>query len=213
MQKILGNMGNTTTIALARTIMGNNMIGPEEINHLFEVMGKPQIEVNSVPEVNYDEDTLKRYASDFILVYGTDAVDIFEIRSHFGYDPKVSEPCLYNQDWYMSEEFIHRRMDNKWHLIKKKVLEDTRAVMPLDILAGGITFPSAILCVFTFFAYYYAYDQMLWYHDFVWCEDVDHNGDRIYVGKYHDVDGINKNGFSIHRHLALRPCYASVNCF
>ena len=81
----------------------------------------------------------------------------------------------------------------------------------MNIISKGIKFPSAILCVFTFFAYYYSYNQMLWYHDFVWCEDVDHNGDRVYVGKYHDVDGINKNGFSIHRHLALRPCYASVN--
>lgn len=53
---------------------------------------------------------------------------------------------------------------------------------------------------------------MLWYHDFVWCEDLDHNGDRIYVAKYHDVDVINKNGFRIHRHLALRPCYVSTKC-
>jgi hypothetical protein len=30
------------------------------------------------------------------------------------------------------------------------------------------------------------------------------------VGKCHDVDGINKNGFSIHRHLALRKCYGAV---
>lgn len=52
---------------------------------------------------------------------------------------------------------------------------------------------------------------MLWKHDFVWCSDMDHNGDRIYVGKYHDISGVNKNGFSIHRHLALRECYASIN--
>lgn len=58
----------------------------------------------------------------------------------------------------------------------------------------------------------FSHDQYLLYHDFVWCVDVDHNGDRIYVGKYHDIDGINKNVFSIHRHLALRQCYASTDC-
>lgn len=81
-------------------------------------------------------------------------------------DPEISEPCLYNQDWYMSEEFIRRRIDNKWFLIKRNVLEDTRAVMPMEIISTGVKFPSAILCVYLFFTYYVAYGEMLWFHDF-----------------------------------------------
>lgn len=65
------------------------------------------------------------------------------------------------------------------------------------------------MCLY-FFAYYHVRKELLWYHDFIWCHDIDHNGDRIYIGKYHDVDGVNKNGFSIHRHLALRNCYAAI---
>ena len=61
------------------------------------------------------------------------------------------------------------------------------------------------------FAYFYTNRKILWPYDFIWCSDFDHNGDRIYVGKYHDIDGVNKDGFSIHRHLALRICYASIN--
>ena len=102
-------------------------------------------------------------------------------------------------------------LNGQWYLIKKDVFEESRAVMPGDLTERGLNFPPAILCGYTFFAYYYARNQYLWWHDFVWCCDTDHNGDRIYVGKYHDVDGVNKNGFSIHRHLALRPCYGSVN--
>ena len=204
-------MANTTPVSVAEKLMGTNYIGPKQVNMLLEKMGMSPINEATVPEVNYDEETLAKCALDYILVYGTDALDILDIRSFFGVDPEVSEPCLYNQDWYMSEDFIRRRMDNKWYLIKKNVLEDTRAVMPLDILSTGVKFPSAILCVFSFFAYYVAYGEMLWYHDFVWCADTDHNGDRIYVGKYHDIDGVNKNGFSIHRHLALRPCYAGIS--
>jgi hypothetical protein len=96
-------------------------------------------------------------------------------------------------------------------LIKKEVFDSSRAVMPGDLTQQGLNFPPAILCGYTFFAYYYSCNEYLWWHDFVWCCDTDHNGDRIYVGKYHDIDGVNKNGFSIHRHLALRPCYGSIS--
>ena len=111
----------------------------------------------------------------------------------------------------MKEEFMAYRLEAQWYLIKKDVFEDSRAVMPVELMQKGMNFPPAILCAYAFFAYYYATGEMLWYHDFVWCADTDHNGDRIYVGKYHDIDGVNKNGFSIHRHLALRPCYGSIN--
>jgi hypothetical protein len=112
----------------------------------------------------------------------------------------------------MKEDFMDLTLEERWYLIKKAVFEESRALMPGDLSKQGFVFPSAILCCYTFFAYFYARNEYLWWHDFVWCSDLDHNGDRIYVGKYHDIDGVNKNGFSIHRHLALRPCYASINC-
>lgn len=130
--------------------MGTNFIGPKQVNLLLMHMGKELISEIDVPEVNYDEETLRNSASDYILVYGTDALDILDIRNFFGVDPEISEPCLYNQDWYMSEEFIRRRIDNKWFLIKRNVLEDTRAVMPMEIISTGVKFPSAILCVYLF---------------------------------------------------------------
>ena len=126
-------------------------------------------------------------------------------------NPDVSEPCLYNQDWYLKEDFIDVNLHTRWFLVKKDVFDESRAVAPEELISQKLNFPSAILCAYTFFAYYYARNEYLWWHDFVWCSDTDHNGDRIYVGKYHDVDGVNKNGFSIHRHLGLRSCYGSVN--
>lgn len=112
----------------------------------------------------------------------------------------------------MNEDFIYKTLDLRWYLLKRDVLEDSRAVQPDELLKNNVIFPNAILCVYTFWAYYYARHVKLWYYDFVWCNDTDHNGDRIYVGKYHDIDGMNKDGFSIHRHLALRNCYSSINC-
>ena len=101
-------------------------------------------------------------------------------------------------------------MEDGWFLIRKNVYEDSRAVQPAELMKE-YAFPSAIRCTYAFFAAWFTAGIRLWEHDFVWCSDTDHNGDRIYVGKYHDIDGVNKNGFSIHRHLALRPCYGCID--
>ena len=170
----------------------------------------------SIPPLNYSWDYLEQHAQDYLLILGQSSINGVDItlrnlRTIFGIDPAQSEPCFYNQDWYLNETFIDTKLEDRWYLLKKDVFETSRAVMPQELLEKEISFPSAILCAYTFFAYYLHYNEPLWYHDFIWCSDVDHNGDRIYVGKYHDIDGVNKNGFSIHRHLALRPCYAAVD--
>ncbi len=204
------------TKAEVKALFGKNYLGLEEQKPFFEKLG---IDINSInePPINFSDTDLAQAAKDgYILICGVEQINgtritLKYLREIFGVDPAVSEPCLYNQDWYMSEEFMDIALNTQWYLIKKDVYDDSRAVMPLDLMDRGIHFPPAILCGYTFFAYYFCNDEYLWWHDFIWCCDVDHNGDRIYVGKYHDIDGVNKNGFSIHRHLALRPCYASVN--
>ncbi len=202
-----------TTIDRLKQLFGDNLIGPDELQPLRERVGGG--DMPPVPELNYEIALLEQCAKDYLLVMGLPSVGgkpltIRRLREVFGVDPDASEPCLYNQDWYMHEPFIDRQMEARWYLIRKEVVEASRAVMPEQLMADRYQFPSAILCVYAFFAYQLCYGRYLWYHDFVWCEDTDHNGDRIYVGKYHDVDGVNKNGFSVHRHLALRNCYAAV---
>lgn len=199
----------------AGEILGENLLGAEELLPLLNELGfSGSLEEAPIP---FDEETLKKAASqDCILIWcpvslAGRQVTLRFLREHFGTDPSISEPCFYNQDWYLSESFLDRPLDGEWHLVRKAVLEHSRAVQPGDLLKGGCAFPPAILCAWTFFAWYFARGEYLWWHDFVWCEDQDHNGDRIYVGKYHDIDGVNKNGFSVHRHLALRSCYAAIS--
>lgn len=201
----------------ARKLFDYNFIGTEELTPFIKALGGGDNDIQEKP-IQYSDNDLRKAASEgYILIYGIDQIDGHKItlrflRDHFGISPEVSEPCFYNQDWYLKEDFIDVALNDQWYLIKKEVLEDSRAVMPLDLVSRGLNFPMAILCGYTFFAYFFARNEFLWWHDFVWCCDSDHNGDRIYVGKYHDIDGVNKNGFSIHRHLALRNCYASTNC-
>ena len=201
-----------STIDRLKQLFGKNLIGPDEVKPLLERIGAGEI---VIPELNYSFEELEACAKDYLLVMGLPSVDgkpvtIRTLREAFGVDPDASEPCFYNQDWYMHEDFIDRQMESRWYLLRKEVVEASRAVMPEQLMAEDYAFPTAILCAYAFFVYWFCYDEKLWYHDFVWCSDTDHNSDRIYVGKYHDVDGVNKNGFSVHRHLALRNCYAAV---
>lgn len=201
-----------------RSLFGVNYIGKEELEPFFKALSFGEVEIQENPIQYSDADLQKAANEGYILIYGVSGINGHNItlkflREKFGVNPDESEPCLYNQDWYMKEDFMDLSLEDRWYLIKKDVFEESRAVMPGDLTQQGLNFPPAVLCGYTFFAYFYARNEYLWWHDFVWCCDTDHNGDRIYVGKYHDIDGVNKNGFSIHRHLALRNCYASVNCY
>ena len=210
-----------TDLTRLKTLFGDNLIGPEELSRGLSQWVSSQgeaeaITLGTVPNVSFSWETLESHAKDYLLVLGMPTINGVDItlrhlRDIFGIDPEQQEPCFYNQDWYLNETFLDRQLESRWYLLKKEVFEASRAVMPQELLEKEISFPSAILCAYTFFAYYLHYQKPLWVHDFIWCSDLDHNGDRIYVGKYHDIDGVNKNGFSIHRHLALRPCYAAVD--
>lgn len=201
-------------IERAKEIMGKQFIGPDELLRctpylLFDIPAE-------IPSIPYDEDKLKESKEDYFLILGvakfTDGKDVTcrNLIDIFGKDPEVSEPCFYNQEWYEQEDFINNPMETGWYLIRKDVLEDSRAVLPAELMKI-VVLPTTICCAYSFFVAWLSTGERLWYHDYVWCSNLDHNGDRIYVGKYHDVDGVNKNGFSIHRHLALRLCYGATD--
>ncbi len=201
--------------------MGNNFIGEEELSKISGVFNV-SIPKNNILDVPFGQNYLKKIKKDYILVLGLSedkngkSLTINRMREIFGLDPKKSEPCFYNQDWYVKEKFAQEKiLDFKWYLIKKNVDKNTRGRDPQYIkknLKKGEDFPSAVLCAFTFFAYYVLYKgSMLWEKDFIWCSDKDSNGDRIYVARYRDPKKVNKNGFNIHRHLSLRNCYGFVS--
>jgi hypothetical protein len=208
----------TISHADAKKIFKDRYLGLEELaasSHL-------KFALTSVSEIPFSEEVLKKCADTHLLVFGPAAfadgtpVTLNAFRSLLGTDPGVSEPCMYNQDWYLKEAFAAEMTPgDMWHLVQKDVREDARAKRPdeiEDLLSKSEAFPSAVTCALAFFAYWHATGgERLWNHDFVWCSDRDHNGDRIYVGRYGDPTGINKNGFNIHRHLALRPSYSAVS--
>lgn len=204
-------MKNKTDFITARNIMGDNFLGPEELNKFT----LKKFDLSNVIEIiPFSEEEICNRKNDYLLVYGASkfvdgtAVTIRNLKNIISKNGII--PQFYNQDWYDKEEFIDVTIPEGWFFIRKNVYEDSRAVNP-DVLSENYTFPTAIKCTYAFFVAWHCLNIKVWYEDFVWCSDVDHNGDRIYVGKYHDIDGINNDGFSIHRHLALRPCYSCID--
>lgn len=210
-------MEGRTTLNIAKSIFGNNFIGLQELKPFLLQLGFSLNEINqfTIPQINYSEYELQEYSNDFLLVLGIPKIFNIEIsirfmREKLGIDPLIYEPCFYNQDWYINEPFIDDILEFKWYLIKKKVEDNSRALQPSELIRKGYIFPSAILCAYTFFANYFYNKTFLWENEYIWCSDTDHNSDIIYVGRYRDPDGVNKNGFSIHRHLTLKSNYASL---
>lgn len=199
--------------------MGKNFIGPEELlklqKHFSLFIPK------NIIQIPFEKNKLLKLRKDYLLILGTSKdkkgkpLTLNRIRQIFGVNPKKSEPCFYNQDWYLKEKFASQKtLDAKWYLLKKNIIENTRMKNPNDIqkkMKSKERFPSAVLCTFTFFAYYFLNKkELLWKYDFIWCRDKDVNGDRVYVGRYADPKKINKNGFNVHRHLSIRTCYGFV---
>lgn len=206
-------------LSSAKKIMGKNFIGLEELNAISAQLGIDNpIKSKRIPKIIFTEQTLKREKNNAVLILGIPKgkngkpITINFMRAHFGMNPKKSEPCFYNQDWYIDESFAHyNHLKLKWYLIAKKINPQSRGKEPNVIkssLVRGHLLPFAILASFTFFAYYFhTKGEILWKHDFIWCSDRDKNGDQIYVGRYQDPHSINRNGFNIHRHLKIRSFY------
>ena len=209
-------------IKKAKKIFKNNFIGPEELKKIFRKLNiADPFSLGKIPAIKIDEKTAKKIARNYILILGIPKnnqgkkLTINEMRNFFGLDPSKKEPCFYNQDWYLKEKFASQtNLKFKWYLINKSVFSKTRGKNPQEIIKNFSkleNFPSAILTVFSFFAYWFLNkEKRLWKNDFIWCDDKDKNGDRIYVGRYEDPKKINKNGFNIHRHLSLRSCYGAA---
>lgn len=207
-------MERNTDISLAKQIMGKNFIGLDElksINHKMKLLLPESIE----PTVPFDEQTLSQNADSAILILGTafsmdnQPYTLNYMRDLFGMNPDIAEPCFYHQDWYLNESFAKEKiLKQDWYFLNKTIPQSTRGKLPDKEVSK---LPIAILTAYVFFANYFLNHEVLWVHDYIWCSDEDTNGDIIYTGRYEDFNHVNKNGFSIHRHLKIREFYGTVS--
>lgn len=193
-----------------------NFIGEEELKKIKGLNSSFNVLIpKKIPDPTI---SLKNIKKNELLIFGPSKLangrdlTINEMRLIFGTNPDNYQPCFYNQDWYLKEDFTGKKtLEDKWYLIEKTLRGNSRGQNPDNILLNNNEkFPSAVLTAFVFFVYWFLNNgEILWKNDFVWCSDKDSNGDKIYVGRYIDEKKINKNGFNIHRHLSIRPCYGA----
>jgi len=214
-------MERTAAIETLKQHFGRNLILPDELNRISEKLGIAAIlpESYGVPDI---PEIVMNHPDQYLVIPGVPftqdnlPLTLARMRTVYGTDPEKSQPCFYNQDWYLNEAFAtETTLEARWYILLKSVPEPTRARDPEDLLESlftGSAFPSAILTAYVFFAWYFLTGgEKLWDHDFLWCSDHDHHGDRIYTGRYTDPAGINRNGFNIHRHLKLREQYGAIS--
>ena len=205
-------MERATKVDDAKLIMGKNFIGVDELNKISSII-KLKIP-NYIPEIQFSIEDLKLKSTDHLLILGVSEmidgtpINIINLKSHFGCDVS-KEPCFYNQDWYLNEKFAKNNLENKWHLIKKTIFDESRQVAP-NVLEKNYNFPKAVELTYIFFITWFCSNEILFQNDYVWCEDKDSHGDRIYIGRYFDKSKLTNNGFSIHRHLAIKNNYGSI---
>jgi hypothetical protein len=193
-------MEGTTTLAEARDIMGANFIGPNELSSFTDKTCFANEQQVDVPAINFAKEALIERSKDYILILGVpkckDGTELTlnKMRFFFGINPDLAEPCFYNQDWYLNEAFVNScTIEAKWYLVKKALFNESRGQNPDSILKASAGFPSALLTAYTFFCWFFhSSGELLWQHDYIWCQDVDHNLDRVYTGRYIDIEGTNK---------------------
>ncbi len=213
-------MERITDVEKAAKIMGDNFIGTAElakIAHNLPINLRYLLSI-TLPPVPYSEQQLMQNKDHYLLIWtgikslNESALTILKIKDYYGANSAEREPCFYHQDWYLKEIFAcEHTLSPGWCLIAKSILESSRAKNPQDpqlIAKDTQTFPSAVMAAFCFFSYYFhSCGELLWANEYLWCSDTDAYGDRIYVGRYQDSLGLNKNGFQIHRHLSIKANY------
>lgn len=205
------------SVAEAEKILGKRFIGPAQLASLSAKL--PLALPATLPGIPWSAELLNKN-TDLIVVWGVPAftsgekVTINALRDIFGTNPGASEPCFYNQDWYIKEPFAaEKTLEAQWYALRSSLTPESRGQELAQVLSGltpGEQLPSAILTAFAFFTFHLLTGEALWPKEFVWCSDVDSNGDQIYTGRYYDPIGNNKNGFNIHRHLKIKPWYGSA---
>ncbi len=210
-------MERVTTLEEAYNILGENMIGLKEIKniqHLQSFFNFTNLSEEIVQLIPFSKDELFQKKSSHLLILvipehsSKEKLNFQHFRDFFGFDPEIKEPCFYNQDWYVNENFyLKSSLKFEWLFVEKKISENSRGVEPSTLDQSEFRLHSALTFTYIFFIYYLTKNNILWENDYVWCSDFDTNQDQIYVGRYIDPNKINKNGFSIHRHLKIKNNY------
>jgi len=147
--------------------------------------------------INTDDTTISVFCNP-ILPNNSGKITLALLKQNF---PEL----FYPQDWFDKEPFMNESFDSGWYKISKNIIDSSKGVTPI----GQQLYPASLI-TYVFISYYMLNKEILWPHDYIWCDTYDSSGDQIYVGRYFDPLNLSKPGFSIHRHLSIKKNYGWV---
>lgn len=181
-----------------KSIFQKNFIGIEELQSISAIKFNWN---HPVPQIPFTAEQISNCADTHLLILSYPHLLSDELIS-ISYLKCIFKELFYFQDWYEKEPFVNCPLDMGWYLIPRRISDSSRGKLP-----NSQKLYNATLLTYVFIIRYITSGEVLWPYDYIWCDDTDSNGDRIYVGRYFDPLKINKDGFSIHRHLSIKKNY------
>ena len=197
-----GGYEPSTSVKLAREIMGKNFFGIEEAIKHFGVNATKQ-QLAALAEVPFSEEQLSSCKDTHVLV-AVFPLSILDIR---GIAKKQSDRTLfYSQDWYDKQAFAKDKGEVGWQLVRKEPIANSTSKTWNDqqaLLSKDEETPTARIVVYTMVGHFLATGERLFEKIYVRCVDLDSDGSHVRVG-YFDVTGLNvHNCWDDHRRDGL----------
>ncbi|MGC3971619.1 MAG: hypothetical protein QM775_31025 [Pirellulales bacterium] len=169
---------DTPSQALARSIMGKNFLGIEEVRAGYGFSHTDE-QRQLLSEIPFSDETLQRYKDTHVLVAGA-ALSFNEMR-------KIVKTNFLRLDFgfYLDKSYPRRKVRVRWHLLRDWALLGScdKTYKEQTALLKGEEVPFACEMIYLVFLYYRTYRENLLPNIHVCCADRE-SGKRVIVGKF-----------------------------
>ncbi len=165
--------------AKARSIMGKNFLGLEEVRRSYGIALDPE----QLTEIPFSEETLQACKDTHVLIAGAQ-LSVNEVH-------KLADSDFYDTDWYKREPFANdKKVSVRWYLLRKEPVPESRnkTCDQQTALLKEEEVPFACEVTYMVILYWLTHRERLLPDVYVRCQDKDSDGSRVGVGCF-DSDG------------------------
>ncbi len=166
--------------AKARSIMGKNFLGLEEVRRGYNVALNPE----QIAEIPFSEETLQARKDTHVLVAGAQ-LSMNEVR-------KFADSDFYDTDWYNREAFANdKKVSVRWYLLRKEPVPEScsKTYGQQTALLKQEEVPFACEMTYMVILYWLTHRERLLPDVYVRCQDKSSDGDHVEVGFFRS-DGL-----------------------
>lgn len=173
----------------ARKIMGQNFLGPDEIQRFMKIRPTRQ-QCATLKDVPFTEGALVESHEDYVLV-ATFPCSLLALSKKFG---KVfcNQESAWMQREYDEEIFALSAGETGWHLVRKTMSPYSFGAnwqTQRRLVIGENEVPDVRVVAFAVIGYYLATGDRLFQRDIVRTNSTNMSGDHVYIGEFGE-DGL-----------------------